>query len=133
MGKQDVQPTKCFSTKTSILHRDREKDQIWRTTLRNWYAFFSHLDYHKLTIKRYQETAPEMIQRSFSQQSDLNKVERPFLYYIPSTQQSAPSKPQPKGNPRSILSYLIEKLMSIFSTPYLPANTLRTRTYHVSA
>jgi len=45
------------------------------------------------------ETAPEMIQRSFSQQSDLNKVERPFLYYIPSTQQSAPSKPQPKVTP----------------------------------
>ena len=96
--------------------------------------FFSHFDYLNLSIKRYQETAPEMIQRSFSQQSDLNKVERPFLYYIPSTQQSAPSKPQPKGNPRSILSRTwTERLMSIFSTPYLPANTLRSRsrTYNV--
>lgn len=39
MGKHDVQPTKPFSTKASVLYRVGEKDQNQRTAFRNRYAF----------------------------------------------------------------------------------------------
>jgi len=45
------------------------------------------------------ETAPEIIHRSLSQQPDPNRTERPFLYYIPSSQQAPPPKPQSKVSP----------------------------------
>lgn len=45
------------------------------------------------------ETIPQMTHQPLSQQPDPNRVERPFLYYIPSSQQATPSKPQPKVPP----------------------------------
>jgi len=42
------------------------------------------------------ESATEITHRYLSQQPDSNRIERPFLYYIPSNQQAPPPKPQSK-------------------------------------
>lgn len=64
-----------------------------------------------------------MTHRQLSQQPDPNRTERPFLYYIPSSQQAPPPKPQPKGNPGSNLSYCDSKLNTGFQYPFTNQHT----------
>ena len=107
------------------LSRWRKKPKLAPHTL--YQVCLSWFGLEKLSIKWYSESAPQMTQRPLSQQPDPNRIERPFLYYIPSNQQVTLPKPHPKGNPRSISRTSTERLISV-SPVYQPTRSDQERT-----